>query len=299
MLLLAAMVLVGVFCIAPARAQLTASLKQAADLVARARGEIARGDGIAAEVHLRQALDKGAARQAVAAYMGQALIDQDALRRAGDWLRPGMFTRQTAPQGFRALARLERLEGNLPAAGAAYDRVLALTPKDPTLWVEIAQLRYAGGEHMLALDAVNYAFQLDPANVRVLELRGQIARDQDGLVAALPWFRKALAGAPDDISVLGEYAATLGELGRAREMLALTRKMLKLDPGNARAFYLQAVLAARADKTELARRLLNRVGDRMDGVPAATLLEGNSGDARRQLRPGERCVRKAVATAAG
>jgi predicted Zn-dependent protease len=258
----------------PARAEPGPALKQAAELVASAREEIARGDGIAAEVHLRQAMASGAAREAVAAYMGEALIAQGQLDRAGDWLRPGAFTRQTAPRGFRALARIERLQGNLPAAGAAYDRVLALTPTDPTLWVDIARLRYAGGEHMLALDAADYAYRLDPANVRVLELRGQIARDRLGLAAALPWFKAALARSPDDISVLGEYAATLGDLGRAREMLALTRRMLALDPGNARAFYLQAVLAARGGNTGLARGLMNRVGDRLDGVPAAMLLEG-------------------------
>jgi predicted Zn-dependent protease len=250
------------------------SLQQAADLVAEARKDIATGDGIAAEVRLQQAMDKGAAREAVAAYMGQALIAQGELDRAHDWLAPGRFTRRTAALGFRTLARLEQMQGDLPAAGAAFDRVIALTPRDPTLWVDIARLRYAGGEHMLALDAANYAFQLDPANVRTLELRGQIVRDQRGLVASLPWFEAALARAPGDISVLGEYAATLGDLGRAREMLAVTRKMLARDPGNPRAFYLQAVMAARAGNFALARGLMRRVGERLGERPAVLLFEG-------------------------
>lgn len=252
----------------------SASLQEAAQLVTQARNELAQGDGIAAEVHLKQAMDKGAAREAVAAYMGEALMAQNELDRAHDWLAPGIFTRQTTATGFRALARVEQLQGNLAAAGAAYDRVIALTPRDAELWVEIARLRYAGGEHMLALDAANYAFGVDPRNVRVLELRGQIVRDRDGLVAALPWFKAALKKAPEDVSVLAEYAATLGELGRAKEMLATTRRILELDPGNPRAFYLQAILAGRAGRFDLARRLMNRVGDEMEGMPAALLLEG-------------------------
>jgi len=249
-------------------------LDQAAELVAQAQHDLAKGDGIAAEARLRQAMGQGAARAAVAAYMGQALIAQRELDRARDWLAPGVFTRHTAALGFRTLAQLEQMQGDLPAAGAAFDRVIALTPEDPSLWVEIARLRYSGGEHMLALDAANYAFQLDPTDVRVLELRGQIVRDQRGLVAALPWFEAALAKAPDDVSVLGEYAATLGDMGRAKDMLAATRKMLKLDPGNPRAFYLQAVLAARAGNFALARDLLKRTGDKLETIPAALLLEG-------------------------
>jgi predicted Zn-dependent protease len=259
---------------APIASLSAASIQEAARLVSSAQGEIARGDGIAAEVHLRQAMDNGAAREAVAAYMGEALIAQDQPDRARDWLAPGIFTRATEPLGFRTLARLEQMEGNLAAAGAAFDRVIALTPKDATLWVEIAYLRYAGGEHMLALDAANYAFELDPRNVRVLEMRGTITRDQRGLVAALPWFKAALARSPDDPSVLAEYAATLGDLGRAKEMLALTRRLLEVDPGNPRAYYLQAILAARAGNIDLARRLLGRTGGRLDAVPAVRLLDG-------------------------
>ena len=243
-------------------------------LIAKAKEDLARGDGIAAEGRLRQALDKGASRPDVAAFMGEAMLQQGDPDKARSWLGQGEFAQGTAAIGFRALGRLEQLEGNLPEAGKAFDRAIALTPKDATMWVEIGRLRYAGAEHLLAIKAADYALQLDPANVRALEFRGQIVRDQLGLAAALPWFKAALEHAPDDLSVLGEYAATLGELGQAREMLAVTRKMIELDPSNPRAFYLQAVMAARAGKTRLARSLLNHTGTALSDVPGAMLLEG-------------------------
>ena len=99
-------------------------------------------------------------------------------------------------------------------------------------------------------------------------------RDSQGFAAALPWFARGLQIAPDDLSLLGEYAATLGELGRAKDMLRVTRKMIKLDGHNARAFYLQAVLAARVGDDDLARRLMLRVGNTFQNVPAAILLTG-------------------------
>lgn len=244
------------------------------DRIAEAAEALKHGDGIAAEVSLRRALDAGAPREAVAAMMGEAYLFQEQPDRARNWLAPGRFSPATAAQGFRLLARLEQQQGDLPAAGMALDRAMAITPNDATMWVEIGRLRYAGGEHATALDASAHALELDARNVRAIEFRGQIERDRVGLVAALPWFERALVIAPDDIGVMTEYAATLGELGRARDMLRVTRKVLELNPGNPRAFFLQAVMAARAGKFDLARRLMKRTDGKLDAMPAAMLLQG-------------------------
>jgi len=242
--------------------------------LARARNALQRGDGIDAEMSLRAALERGAPRDRVAALMGEAYLDQGDSHKARDWLRGGAFSADTAAAGWRAMARLERLEGNLPAAGKAYDRVLAITPDDPSIWVEIGQLRYAGGEHLLAIDAADHALSLDPGNARALQFRGRLVRDRFGLLASLPWFERAIMQAPRDVSVLLDYAATLGELGRASEALTITRRVLELDEGNPTAYYLQAVIAARAGKGELARRLLERTEGKLDGQPGVMMLSG-------------------------
>ncbi len=252
----------------PLRADTSGAVK----LIEEARADLARGDGIAAEIVLKKALDTGAPREAIAARMGEAMLDQGERGKARDWLGPAQFAPQEAFHGFRMLGRLERLDGNLPAAGKAYDRALAINGKDAGLWVDIGRLRYAGGEHVQAIEAADHALSLDPANASALEFRAEIVRDQFGLQAALPWFEAALAHAPDDLQALGEYAATLGELGRATDMLTVTRHMLELDGRNAQALWLQAVLAARAGDNGLARSMLDKIGDRFDRVPGAILL---------------------------
>jgi len=244
-----------------------------ADFFAKGRADLSRGDGIAAEADLSRALAAGTPKNAVAPYMGEAYLDQGDRKRARAWLGSGDFAADHALHGLRMLGFLERQDGNLPAAGRVYDRALAIAPNNLDLWVDIGRLRYAGGEQAQAIEAIDHALSLDPYSVRAMEFRGQLLRDQFGLAAALPWFEKALALAPNRMPLLGEYAATLGELGRAKDMLVVTRHMLSLDGNNAEAFYLQAVMAARAGDTALARAMLGRTRGRLSDVPAVMLLE--------------------------
>ncbi len=242
--------------------------------LAKAKAALSRGDGIAAEIALKQAAQAGAAKNALAADMGEALLDQGKLEKAREWLGPADFAPAEALHGMRMLALLETKQGNLIGAGKALDRALALDPKNPDVWVDIAELRYRGGEQLESIDAAERAHALDPGNVRALQFRGLLVRDQFGPAAALPWFEAALLRSPNDGALLGDYAATLGELGQARKMLTVTRKMLELGTDNPRAYFLQAVLAARAGNNSLARAMLNHIGDDMQSVPAALLLAG-------------------------
>lgn len=290
--LLLALVLAGGL----AAASWAAPSPQVAQGIAQARADLAIGDGIGAEIALKRALDAGAARRDIAALMGEAMLDQGNLAKARDWLGNGDFRQEDAAAGFRSLGRLEHRAGNLPAAGRAYDRALALAPANADLWVDIAQLRYAGGEHVLSVEAVDHALALDPDNVRALDYKGRIVRDRFGLNAGLPWFAALAAAVPDNAEMLGEYAATLGDLGRAQDMLAVTRHMLEADGRNPRAFFLQAVLAARAGDASTARSMLNRTRGALDGSPAFQLLDGivslQSGNAKLAVQGLDRLVRK-------
>lgn len=249
-------------------------MQRAATLIAAAKTDLARGDGIAAEVRLRQAMTAGAPRNDVAAMLGAAYLHQNQPEKAAQWLEGEQFSPSTAAGGYRALALLKRQRRDLAGAGASYDKALALTPNDAGLWADVATLRYVGGDHLSAIDAADRALRLDPANARALAFRAMLVRDAHGLAASLPWFEAALRSAPRDLEVLGEYAATLGDLGRASAMLKTTRTMLEIDPRSPRAFYLQAVMAARAGQVALARRLLAKTGNRLDRVPGAILLRG-------------------------
>lgn len=243
------------------------------EALAKGRTALARSDGVAAEIAFKQALSRGASRDAVAAGMGEALLDQGLLDKAREWLGPARFAGGDRLRGLRALAKLEIEQGNLPAAGKALDKALALAPRNAELWVDVAQLRYRGGEQLQAIDAIDRAIAADPGNLRAIDFRGLIVRDQFGPSEALQWFERGLKLAPNNGILLADYAATLGELGKARQMLAVTRKMLELGVETDRAFFLQGVLAARAGDLSLARAMLNRLGGRLGQTAGGLLLD--------------------------
>ncbi len=238
------------------------------------RTALQSGDGVGAEIALKRELAAGVSEANLAPFLGEAELDQGDLAEAGFWLGAGKFAPHVAAHGFHMLGRLRMREGDLAGAGQAFDRALKGASNDPELWVDIARLRYQGGEQLQAIEASQKALVLGPGNPAALLLRAQLVRDSAGNAVALPLLQRGLSAAPDDPELLAEYAATLGELGRVQDMLGAARRFAAVAPGDRRALYLQAVLAARAGNHDLARNLLQRSGDLDREMPAAIMLLG-------------------------
>jgi tetratricopeptide (TPR) repeat protein len=237
------------------------------------RAALQTGDGVAAEMALRAELDRGTKADALAPYLGEAALAQGDLREANRWLGTDAFAPKAAAHGFRMLGRLRMREGDLPAAGQAFDRALQTAPRDAELWADIARLRWKGGEQVQSIAASRHARALDPRNASVIVLHAQHARESQGNASALAILEAGLEMVPDNPDLIAEYAATLGDLGRAGGMLSAARRLAQASPGDWRALYLQAVLAARAGRGDLARSLLQRVDKGDAGGPASTVLQ--------------------------
>lgn len=264
--LIAALALAG-----PVRADGAPDAKAA---IAVAETALARGDGIAADVALREAVRGGVPMDAVRAWLGQALLVENDLHGAQEVLDGGGFAPGGEALGWRSRGELLVAQGDLANAGHAYDQSLRFDPGNPVLWADIARMRFLGGEQAQAMEAAQHAVQLSPEDPRALLVLGQMVRERDGLVPALAVFERGLRQAPADPGLLAGYAATLGDAGRYRDMLVAVRALMQADPGNARGYYLQAVLAARAGHTELARRLMLKTGSTLRDSPAAIMLNG-------------------------
>ncbi|OYU36978.1 MAG: hypothetical protein CFE35_00890 [Novosphingobium sp. PASSN1] len=247
---------------------------QVEDLRAKAQAAIERRDPVSADVLLRAAIKNGVSEDALRAHLGAALLAEGNRAEARKVLQGGGFAPGTEALGWRVRGQIALAEGDLRAAAGAFDEALRANPNDSDLWVAIASLRFSGGEQLQSVEAADRAVALDPKNARALAFRGLLIREQYGLAAALPWFEAGLQAKPDDPALLGEYAATLGDMGQYRAMLIVCRKLAQVDPKNPRPAYLQAVLAARAGQTDLARTILQRTGTAFRDMPAAILLTG-------------------------
>lgn len=244
------------------------------DAIAEAAAALDRGDGLAAEVAGNRALDQGAPRAAVAAYIGAGELLQGDLTASREWLGDGVFDAASHDRGFLALARLEMAAGNFAEAQHAFDQILQHGRPDAAVWVEIGRLRYRAGEHHAALLAARKALELDRQDPAALEFMAQLTRDARGPLASLDLFRRAMRQSPDDLQLAAQYAATLGDAGQHRAMLAVVRGIVQQDPELPQAFYLQAILAARAGDDDLARSLWWRTAGSFDDTAAGLLLAG-------------------------
>lgn len=170
-------------------------------------------------------------------------------------------------------ARTDFAAGNLGQAAGKLDQALALAPANPAVWVEIARLRWRGGEHLGALAAADKALELGPQHGGALLLKAQLVRDAHGFAASVPWLEAASLADPRNPDIWLEYAATLGDMGRNRDMVAALERLGEIAPQEPRANYLSAVLAARAGNAVLARSLLERSPAAGRDTPAALMLD--------------------------
>lgn len=237
-----------------------------------ARSFLAIGDGVAAEGELGRARDAGFdPARAHQLYAHAWLLQGDANRALTEAAKAGApYSGYAIRIGARALAA----QGDVAGAQAALGTLLADAPKDSFAWSDLGRIKYQAGDIAGAIESAQRAVDLDADNVEAITLRGELVRGQYGLIAALPWFENALGHDAYYHPALIEYAATLGDVGRYTDMLAATRKALAARPDSPQALYLQAVLAARAGKDDLARTLLARTGGQLNAMPGARLLSG-------------------------
>ncbi|HEX4694985.1 tetratricopeptide repeat protein [Sphingomonas sp.] len=257
---------------AHAQAAISADPKWGLAHAVLARTFLALGDGVGAESELGRAAATGFDMK-----RGHQLL-ADAWLIEGDPKRALVEAAKADPRfgayATRVTAKALAAQGKMPEAISLFAELLNADPGNSLAWSDLARVRYDAGDIAGANANAQRAVAADPANLAALTLRGELVRDQYGLAAALPWFEAALRHDAYYHPALIEYAATLGDLGRYNDMLAVTRRALAARPGSPQALYLEAVLAARAESYDLARSLMQRTGGAIDDLPGALLLNG-------------------------
>jgi tetratricopeptide (TPR) repeat protein len=231
------------------------------------------GDGAGAEASLDRATAIGGFDMARTRQLrGHALLLQGEAERALAELDAADRRYLAYADRVRAEARMAL--GDYPGAQALLEAAVAERPGDARAWVALSRYRDRAGDLAGAIVASANAVALNPRLHDALAQRAAMVRAQYGLVAALPWYERALERDGANHDTLIAYAATLGDVGRPRAMLAAVRRAAEARRGSPDALYLQAVLAARGGRFDLARAIWQRTGGAIDGTPGGLLLGG-------------------------
>ena len=256
-----------------------------------ARNDLALGDAISAEAALTRATEAGMAPETLQHLQFHIWLLQGKPDLVLSEPLSSRLSVTAKSYALRMRARAAIAVGDFQRAGREFDAALALTPHSSMLWSDMGRSRLQGGDLAGGIAATERATRLNPRNLEALMLMGEMMRGQYGLMASVPWFERVLTIDKINLPAMLQIAATLGDAGHAQEMLDMSRRVLVADPGNAQAWYLQAVLAARANKPDLARGLLYRISGRLDDLPGMMLLkavlgmqEGNSEEAIANLQ---------------
>ena len=256
-----------------AQAAITAAPTWAIAHAVLARAYLELGDGLAAEAELTRAEDAGMPADRLHQLQAHARLLQGDPDGALDEVAEA--SPRYADYATRIAARAYAAQGKIVEARAGLEALLARTPTDAAAWTDLGRLRLIAGDVGGAAVAATRAVASAPHDPAALTLQGEVVRSRYGLIAALPWFEAALQRDAYYHPALIEYAATLGDAGRNVDMLAATRAALLARPGSPQALYLQAVLAVRAGRIDLARSLLQRSGNAVRGLPGTLLLSGS------------------------
>ncbi len=131
------------------------------------------------------------------------------------------------------LAALRREQGDESAALELYERVRAIAPGNLEVWFALADLRQQRGDEAGALQAYAEVLQLDPENVQVRFARADLRRRQGNLAAALEDYEQILAIAPANLPALQSLAGTATELEQFDRALLAYETLQTLAPDSA------------------------------------------------------------------
>jgi len=232
------------------------------------------GDGASAEKELKAALARGHDEQSIVVPMGRAYLLQNKNHEVLDEIQSGargdeieadvLLIRGTAQLNLRQVEEAEN-------AFLAADQ---LRPDHAPTKVGLARIQLARGKLAEAEAEADAALELAPDLQQALLLKGELrrfARDPEG---ALKHFETAIKIAPRSLLARLGRAATLADLNRDEDAREEIKAIREIDPNNALASYLSALVLAKKGDNAGAQVALLEAGTALDDYAPAIFLRG-------------------------
>ena len=227
------------------------------------------GDLKAAEAAFEEALKQGVNRGEVALPLGQIylalgrpelVIDRIPASGLGPSLQVDVLT-------MRGTAYAE--SGKPREAARSFEEARALDPKAPGPWIAEVPVLLSIGQLDRARTAAAKAVELGPSNAAAWNMRASVKHAALEITSALADYDKALELEPKFVDARVARAAIYVDLNRDSDAAADLQYLKTNAPGEPRAAYLRALLAARAGDAAAINAHLTEVVKLVDALPPA------------------------------
>ena len=225
------------------------------------------GEVPAAEAAFEQALKLGVNRSEVALPLGQIYMTLG---------KPEVVIERILPEGLPPALRVEVLSmrgtayaqlGKSRLAAESFAEARAIDPKSAIPLIAEVPVLLAAGDRERAKAAAAKAVELAPDSAAAWNARASVQHASFDAAGALAGYDKALALEPDYVDVRVARAALLIDLKRDTDAERDLEFLRKSAPGEPRAAYLRALLAARRGDAITASAELNETVKLVDALP--------------------------------
>lgn len=227
------------------------------------------GDVVAAEVALTEALRLGVNRAEVVVPLGQAFMAQGKHKLI---FEQQQFNLAGLPSGVQLQLLLLRAAasadlGDVRGAMKAVDEARAIDPKLAAVWLAEIPIRIRSRQFGEAGAAAERALALTPDSAEAWYQKGSVAHVSGDLASTLSAYDRAIRLDATHVEARVARAGLYLDLGRQPDVAKDVEELKRIAPNEPRASYLQALLAERDNKPELASKALKDLVGLIDPVP--------------------------------
>ena len=230
---------------------------------------LAKGEAVAAEVALTEALGLGVNRAEVVVPLAQAIVAQG---KQPLILEQPRFAVAGLPAGVQVQLLLLRSSaasdlGDSREALKSIDQARAIDASTAEVWLAEVPVRIRTRQFREATAAVDKALVIAPNSAEALYQKGSLAHVLGDLRAALAAYDRTLQRDARHVEARVARAGLYIDLGQPADAAKDVAEVQRLAPGEPRAAYLKALLAERAGNAAAARSGLREVTELVDPVP--------------------------------
>jgi cellulose synthase operon protein C len=233
------------------------------------RALLRNGEFAAAEVALTEGLRLGVNRAEIVVPLAMSFVAQGKQKQIFEQQQFNLAGLPSAVQVSLWLVRAGASTdlGDIRNALKAVDEARAIDPKSPAVWFAEVPVRVRANQFREAADAADRGLRLASDSSDGWYQKGSVLHITGNLPGALDAYERSLNAEPDNIEARISRAGVYIDLGRQADAVKDVTELRRLAPDEPRAVYLQALLAEKDNRPDVASAALKTVVELLDPVP--------------------------------